>query len=173
MDDGFDGPDVSFPDGYSAVFAPLAANLEIQLNSAVADIHLTRSGIKVTAATGDYEADAVVVTVPPTVLASGKIDFPSVADDHLNAAARIPLGVFEKPFWTPNADWHNLVGFDPQHWASWFSPRHHQANTLIGFNGGDIAREYEAADPAPKFKQQLCWLSAICMAAAYLIRLRP
>ncbi|PSJ79595.1 hypothetical protein [Neisseria iguanae] len=31
--DGFDGADVIFPDGYAAVFAPLAAQLDIRLNT--------------------------------------------------------------------------------------------------------------------------------------------
>lgn len=154
-DDGFEGADVSFPDGYSAVFAPIVAGLRIQLDVRVSAIRLTKSGVRVISSAGEFEADAVIVTVPPTVLASGMIEFDPIANAHLSAAARIPLGclsktalLFEKPFWEPNADWHNLVGGDPLRWVSWFRPRHHAGRILIGFNGGQLARDYEAADPA-------------------------
>lgn len=154
-DDGFEGADVTFPDGYSAVFAPVAATLQIKLNTQVRSIRLTQSGVAVASDAGVLEADAVVVTVPPTVLASGAIAFDRLADEHLQAAARIPLGclgktalLFAKPFWEAEADWHNLVGADPLRWVSWFSPRHHEGHMLIGFNGGQLARDYEAATPA-------------------------
>ncbi|MDO5626728.1 MAG: NAD(P)/FAD-dependent oxidoreductase [Mobilicoccus sp.] len=154
-DDEHGGGDVTFPGGYSAVFAPLLSDLRVHLNSCVTSIRATGSGVVVTASTGVYEADAVILTVPPTVLASGAIEFDGVADDLLQAASRVPLGclsktamLFDTPFWDPAPDWHHLKGADPLRWVTWFRPRHDAGHVLVGFNGGDPAREYEAADPA-------------------------
>ncbi|MDO5618241.1 flavin monoamine oxidase family protein [Kocuria sp.] len=153
-DGELDGGDVTFPDGYMGVFAPVMADLRILLNTQVTTVRATDRGVAVGSSAGVFEADAVVVTVPPAVLASGAMEFDDFVDDHLQAASKIPMGclsktafLFEEPFWEPQADWHNLVGTDPVRWVSWFRPRHQNQNLLIGFNGGDVAREYESADP--------------------------
>lgn len=154
-DEEFKGADVTFPRGYSGVFTPIADALTIRLSTTVTSIKATKAGVSVITKSGTYTADRVVVTVPPTVLASGAIAFDKFADAHLEVASRVPLGclsktalIWDRPFWEKDSDWHNIVGADPVRWVSWFSPRHGASNVLIGFNGGQPARDYEAAPPA-------------------------
>ena len=149
------GQDAFFPDGYDAVPRWLARGLTVHTSTAVRRIALTRRGVDVATDAGVLQAEAVVVTVPLGVLRREGIAFsPALPDRQLAAIDRLRMGVlsktvlrFETPFWPVDLDWQEYVG--PRHgaWAEWFSTAKAGAPVLIGFHGGDRARELERADP--------------------------
>lgn len=149
------GQDAFFPDGYDAVPRWLARGLTVHTSTAVRRIALTRRGVDVATDAGVLQAEAVVVTVPLGVLRREGIAFsPALPDRQLAAIDRLRMGVlsktvlrFETPFWPVDLDWQEYVG--PRHgaWAEWFSTAKAGTPVLIGFHGGDRARELERADP--------------------------
>lgn len=159
VDDGREygptGRDAFFPDGYDAVTGHLARGLTIRTATPVRRVALARRGVEVRTDHGRVTADAVVVTVPLGVLRREAIAFsPALPDRHLAAVDRLRMGVlsktallFEEPFWPVGVDWQEYVG--PRHgaWAEWFSVAKAGPPVLLGFHGGDRARELERADP--------------------------
>ena len=79
---------------------------------------------------------------------------PGLPEPMTRAVEALRMGVlsktflrFDRPFWPERFDWQEYVG--PRHgaWGEWLSLRKTGAPVLLGFNGGAIAREVEAADP--------------------------
>ena len=82
--------------GYGGLVAALGAGLAIRLGCAVTAVDATGLRLRIATDQGTIEADQLVVTVPASVLASGAIRFAPAFDDHLAAAAGLPLGVADK-----------------------------------------------------------------------------
>ena len=159
VDDGKEygptGEDAYFPDGYDRVPAYLARHLSVDFGVVVRRVVLRPDGVRVETSAGTLDAQAVVVTVPLGVLKHEGIEFvPSLPERHQQAIDRLGVGVlsktflrFEKPFWPVHEDWQELLG--PRHgaWAEWFSVAKTGPPVLVAFNGGDLAREIERAEP--------------------------
>jgi monoamine oxidase len=86
------------PGGYGTLVAGLAEKLPLALGTRVTaiDHHATR--VRVETDKGPISAAAAIVAVPTDILARGDIAFAPGIDDHLHAAARLPLGRVDKLF---------------------------------------------------------------------------
>lgn len=86
------------PGGYGTLIAEAAAGLPLRLGIAVKAIDDRGTRIRVETDKGDIQANAVIVTVPTDIVARGDIGFSPALDDHLHAAACLPLGRVDKLF---------------------------------------------------------------------------
>jgi len=87
------------PGGYGNFISDLAASLPVTLNTKVRSVSLG-SDVGVDTDQGTLNARAAIVTVSTTVLARGDIRFAEQIDDHLHAAAQLPLGLADKIFFS-------------------------------------------------------------------------
>jgi monoamine oxidase len=85
-------------DGYGAGIAALAASLDPVLGCAVTHIDHGTSLIVLSTSKGRLTARVVIVTVPTSVLADGRIAFHPDLPDKIDAAAGLPLGLANKAF---------------------------------------------------------------------------
>ncbi|MBW8743058.1 MAG: FAD-dependent oxidoreductase [Sphingomonas sp.] len=86
------------PAGYGALIADAAAGLPLRLDTKVRAIDHQGTRIRIETDRGVIETRAVVVAVPTDILARGDIAFSPAIDDHLHAAACLPLGRVDKLF---------------------------------------------------------------------------
>lgn len=134
--------------GYGALIAATGADLPVKLGRAVRKVDATGRRITIETSSGALECDAVIVTVPTNVLASGAITFSPALDAHLAAAAALPLGIADKLYLaldTPgDFEPDTRVGTD-------VNTRDSGSYTLLpggrpmieGYFGGDYARALE------------------------------
>lgn len=86
------------PEGYGTLIANAAFDIPVSLGTRVSTIDHQGLRVRVETNKGGIEADAVIVTVPTDILARGDIAFSPAVDDHLHAAACLPLGRVDKLF---------------------------------------------------------------------------
>jgi len=142
-------------EGYGSFFARLGAALPVRLGGAVQHVDLRGKDIAVEAASGSVRAGAVIVTVPPTVLAAGSIRFtPPLPAAKLAAAHGLPLGIANKLFLALDGappdlppDSHVLGAIDRVATGSYLV-RPHGQSMISAYFGGALARELEAAGAA-------------------------
>lgn len=148
----FGGEDVLFPGGYDQLTGYLARGLDIRFNTAVAQVRWGGPGVEAVLASGEaLRADRVIVTVPLGVLKAGGIRFtPELPQDKQAAIERLSMGLlnklflrFEAAFWPAGMDWHECMKREPGLWSQWVSLARAGAPVLMGFTGGDAAREIE------------------------------
>lgn len=150
-DDAASDTNWRLPGGYGAFVAGLGAGLPIALETSVTAITAGR-GLRLETNRGPIEARAAIVAVSTDVLASGAIRFAPDADDHLHAAAALPLGLADKIFLAladPEAvpaESHLLGRFDSARTGSYYL-RPFGRPVVECFLGGVLARELEAAGP--------------------------
>ena len=138
--------------GYGAFLARLGSPLPASLGTRVAEVREGRT-VRLETDRGPIEARAAIVAVSTAVLASGAIRFDPGADAHLEAAARLPLGLDDKVFLRiaePEAvpsESHLLGRFDTSRTASYYI-RPFGRPVVECFLGGRAARELEAAGEA-------------------------
>ena len=110
----YGGADVTFPDGYDAIFGALAGGYTQRLSQTVKHVAREPGRVTLGLANGGAERfDAVVVTVPLGALKRGDIRFaPVLPQDKADAIARLGMGtldkvylVFDRVFWDVNAEW--------------------------------------------------------------------
>jgi len=114
-DEAFDGDDVLFVNGYSALSDSLSAGLDVRLNHTVTKVDYTGDMARVFTNRGTFEADRVIVTLPLGVLKAGQVAFnPPLPAGKKQAIGRLGMGtmnkiamVFPEAFW-PNV--HRLGG---------------------------------------------------------------
>lgn len=82
--------------GYGRAVAGLGSGLDVTLDCPVARIDHGGPRIRIATPRGDVEADAVVVTVPPTLLLDGSLRFAPELAEKGEAAAGLPLGLADK-----------------------------------------------------------------------------
>ncbi len=134
--------------GYGAMFAQAAAGLPVRLGCYVTAIDHSGATIRVETDAGVVEAGHVVVTVPTSVLATGAIRFTPALDDHLHAAAHLPLGVADKLYMrlvdsdavAPDT---RLIGSVTRRDTGSYTLRPRGGDLVEGYFGGDYARELE------------------------------
>ena len=142
--------------GYGALIEKAAAGLPIRLDCPVTRIDTTSRSIAVESTAGTLTAESVIVTVPSDVLASGAIAFAPALDDHIAAAAGLPLGVANKVFFAlDQADAFDpdtrLIGAPERRDTGTYTLRAHGRPIVEGYFGGDYARHLESAGPEAFF----------------------
>jgi monoamine oxidase len=85
-------------EGYGTLIAALLPPATVRLATPVTAIDHRGAAVRLATRAGTITADAAIVTVSTAVLASGAIGFSPAIDDHLDAAARLPLGLADKLF---------------------------------------------------------------------------
>ena len=149
-DDGVDGVEVVFPDGYDALPTRLADGLDVRLAHVVTRIEWTNTGVTVRSSGGDVTADDAVVTLPVGVLKAGDVGFaPALPEPVAGALSRLQMNAFEKVvlrfdarFWDPGVYAIRQQGAAGQWWHSWYDLTSlHGEPTLLTFAAGPAARE--------------------------------
>jgi monoamine oxidase len=156
-DDGFElygYGDSVFVDGVGALVDRLAEGLEIRRGAVVRQIrHGGNSSVTVSTDQSDFQADAVVVTLPLGVLKSGAVRFdPPLPDRKMQAIGRLGMGAltkviltFERPFWAHN---QYVFGLLPSNIAEMPTAiinmwKTHRKPVLVMLVGGDHGRAIE------------------------------
>jgi monoamine oxidase len=85
-------------EGYGALIAAYGAGLDVRLNCPATLVDHTATRLRVSTAQGDIAARAVIVAVPPGLIANGTLRFAPTLPDKLAAANALPLGVADKVF---------------------------------------------------------------------------
>ncbi|MCC6905091.1 MAG: FAD-dependent oxidoreductase [Anaerolineae bacterium] len=143
--EAYAGDDVIFPGGYGQIVDLLAHGLDIRTGHAVTRITYNADGVRVTSGQGEFEADAVVVTLPLGVLKRELVTFePPLPEQKGDAIACMGMGVlnkvylrFDTVFWDQES---HFIGYIPERkgeWAEWLNIyRYTQLPILLGFNAG-------------------------------------
>ncbi|WP_306913851.1 flavin monoamine oxidase family protein [Rhizobium mesoamericanum] len=85
-------------EGYGKLLASSLPQVPLYLSCPVRRVAITANGVELYTDLGHVKARAAIVTVSTAVLASEVIAFDPQADDHIQAAARLPLGLADKLF---------------------------------------------------------------------------
>jgi len=158
--DGSDSSNWRLPGGYGALVKALAAGVEVRTGCAVRRIDWSNDGVRLTSDRGQIEAQHAIIAVPTNVLASGEIAFAPGLDDHLHAAAQLPLGRVEKLFLASSdpesvpANAH-LIGNPHSADTGSYMLRPLGVPVIEGFFGGDWLEGTNADDLAAKAKEEL------------------
>jgi monoamine oxidase len=151
-DDAASDDDWRLPGGYGAFIAGLGAQLPTALATTVRTVS-HGSGVTLETDRGTIRARAAIVTVPTSVLARGAIGFEPAVDDHLQAAARLPLGLADKVFLAladpgaAPAESHLLGRPDRAETGSYYI-RPLGRPVIECFLGGALARSLETRGPS-------------------------
>lgn len=86
------------PRGYGTLNAALAKGLDVRTGFRVTGVKRSSDRVSIVSDHGHMEAARAIVAVPTNILAAGSIRFDPAVDDHLQAAAELPLGHVEKLF---------------------------------------------------------------------------
>lgn len=150
----FDGDDVLFPDGFSAIPDHLSQGLTIHLGEVVRRIAWDDAGVSVTTEGQIRRADQVIVSVPLGVLKAGAIEFaPRLPAAKRRAIDALGMGVlnkcflrFPRAFWPTEVDWIERVPARRGEWTEWVSfQRAAGTPVLLGFNAADFGRQLESS----------------------------
>ena len=134
--------------GYGGLIATLGHELPIKLGCAVTGVDAADRTLRLATSAGTIETDRLIVTVPTSVLVAGAIRFDPPLDDHMAAAAGLPLGIADKLFFTLDAaeefapDTRLLGGFDRTDVGS-YTLRARGQPMVDAYFGGDYARSLE------------------------------
>jgi monoamine oxidase len=148
------------PDGYGALVEALATGLDVQLGCVVRRVDWSAKSVNLRTDRGGIEARHAIIAVPTSVLACGGIAFPPDADDHLHAAAELPLGHVEKLFLT-NSDPESvpanahLIGNPRSADSGSYMLRPLGIAVIESFFGGDWLKDAEADDLVAKAREEL------------------
>jgi monoamine oxidase len=138
-------------EGLGTVVAHAADGLDVRLRTQVRQIDWSGRGARVISDSGTLEADAVIVTVPTTVLARGSIQFtPALPAQWRDAAENLPLGVANKVFFVlppdccdPDTPRHFIGRTDTSRTCSYVLFPGEQ-RLLCAYFGGDLSIELES-----------------------------
>lgn len=148
-DDAASENDWRLPSGYGAFIARLGQGLPAALSTQVTSV-THDDQIVLETDRGAIHAKAAIVTASSATLASGAIRFSPSLDDHLHAAAHLPLGLADKVFLSidnPNAfepETHLLGSFEHAATGSYYI-RPFGLPVIECFLGGAAARGLENA----------------------------
>ena len=130
----------------------LALDLDIRLAQVVRRIEWQPGAARVITDTAQWNADAVVVTVPVGVLAAGDIGFfPALPAEFTGPLGRLRMGLLNKvflkfptQFWDPTVDFLTIYSNPPPLCYAWLNlARYTGQPALIGFTSGSMARQVE------------------------------
>jgi monoamine oxidase len=140
------------PGGYGAFIVGLGAGIPTALGTSVEGLTQDADMVLQTNR-GTIRARAAIVAVSTTVLAQGSIRFSPPVTDHLEAAARLPLGLADKVYLSVAqpaalpAESHLLGHYDRSATGSYYL-RPFGRPVIECFLGGALARSLEEAGPA-------------------------
>ena len=135
----------------------LAQNLDIRLGDPVRRVEWRPGWVRVETAQRSHEADAVVVTLPTSLLANDTVEFvPALPAAKKLAAKRLPMGllnkvvaVFPAPFWNTEVDFLTLYSEPAPLCYAWLNLyRYTGQPALVGFTSGLMARQVERMSEA-------------------------
>ncbi|MBV8653854.1 MAG: FAD-dependent oxidoreductase [Alphaproteobacteria bacterium] len=139
-------------EGYGNLFARLGQGLPVRLGAPVRSIDHRGAAIAVETTEGSVRCRAVLVTLPPTVLAGEAVRFtPALPAAKLEAAHGVALGLANKLFLALDGpdpdvppDSHVLGAVDRTATGS-YQIRPHGRPMVAGYFGGELARDLETA----------------------------
>lgn len=147
-DEAFPGADVVLTTGYDVILGPLAAGLDIRLNTGVESIAYGERGVTAVAGEREWTGDYLVCSAPLGTLKAGRIRFePPLPPEYLEAIASLGFGSvtkialkFDAPFWDTAAQYLGVATREKGRWCYWvnyrtFSPE----NILLGLSLGNYA----------------------------------
>jgi hypothetical protein len=159
QDEAFGGSDLLLKPGYMSLIEGLAQGLDIRFSQLVRGVAWSSSGVRVTTASGVFDADRVVITLPLGVLKRGEIEFsPGLPSAKKTAISKLRMGVLDKTYLKfPTAFWQtreDSVGFIGNVGArsSTQIPEYYTLDQavgvpiLFGFTAGAQARRLEQLD---------------------------
>lgn len=139
-------------EGYQPIVMALAKDINVKLRILVEQIHYDANGVTVLTNQGEFDADAVIVTIPLGVLKNSHALFsPPLPADKQQSIAKLEMGVLDKivlqfphAFW-PQQSW--LISFLQENYPDidWFFnyALFYPSPILIGFVSDDVARRLE------------------------------
>ena len=151
-DDGFDGGDVLFPNGYDEIVQSLAEGLTIKTGHVVEEIAYDDTGVNITTSQANFEADRAIVTLPLGVLKAAAVSFsPPLPGWKQEAIDRLDMGIlnklylrFESPFWPEDTDLLGYIAADKGHWAEYLNIFKYTGQPiLLAFNAAEYGRFLE------------------------------
>ena len=142
-------------EGYGAAIAAFGAGLPIRLGCAVTRVDHAGAVIALETSLGRLTADAVIITVPPPLIASEAIAFAPGLPEKTRAAAVLPLGLADKLVMMVDAPelpaGGHLFGNPDATATGSYQLRPFGRPLIEGFFGGRRAHELEAAGPGAFF----------------------
>ncbi|MEO0444632.1 MAG: FAD-dependent oxidoreductase [Verrucomicrobiota bacterium] len=154
-DKAFRGGDVLFPEGYDALIRYLAEGLDIRYQEEVSAISYDGSGVTISASSGDFRGDRVLVTLPLGVLKKGAVSFePGLPVAKRQAIEVLETGVLNKiclrfphVFWEKKADWISVIPEERGLYSAWLNlDRTTGHPVLVAFQAGTVAQELEESE---------------------------
>ncbi len=152
-DDGFDGKDVIFPNGYDEIAKNLAKGLDIRLEHIVKKISYNDEGVTVETDQGTFKGESAVVTLPLGVLKKGTVKFdPPLPKKKQEAVNRLQMGVlnrlylkFPKAFWSKEPELMSMYAEDREDYLAMMNYYHYMDEPiLLFFTMGNDAIEKES-----------------------------
>ena len=161
FDDGADeeGGDALLPGGYDKVVEAVANGLDVRFGHVVSSVDSSGDRAVVVTSEGNFEAGAVVVTVPLGVLKAGSIQFlPALSEPKSRAISKLGMGVlsktclrFKSQFWPDDAELIDIVPPASRR-GQWVESLSLTAlvdvPALMMFNAGKFARAVETMTDA-------------------------
>ena len=155
-DKDWKGPDVLFPDGFDRLLVPLLEGIPVRYGARVRSLSRAGRGVRIGLEGGAVlEAEQAIVTLPPSVLQAGAVDFgAALAPRRAQAIQTQYAGVlnkcylrFDGVFWPTGHDWVQWLGPQPGLWAEWVDLAHVAGvPVMLGFNAGAQGLAVEALD---------------------------
>lgn len=158
LDDDFDGPDATLPQGYGQLVRGLAQGLEVSLGQVVRAIDYSGAQVLVSTQSDTWQAQRAIVTLPLGVLKAGTVRFtPELPARKQQAIQRLGFGLLNKlvlrfpsVFWDRQADAIGVLSADPALAAYGFINVHRYTGEpiLAWYVGAQYARDLEALPDA-------------------------
>jgi monoamine oxidase len=158
--DSADSDNWRLPQGYGSLIARLAEGLEVRTDCTVRGVDFSAGCVRLDCDAGTVEAAHAIIAVSTNMLAAGTISFSPTLDDHLHAAAQVPLGRVEKLFLASSE-----AGSVPENAHLIGNPRSADTGSYMlgplgtpvieGFFGGDWLDGAAGADLAAKAREEL------------------
>ena len=150
-EDGYDGAEVVFPNGYAGIFDSLKGPYAVQLSTRVRAVSYTDKGVTLRFKNrADAVFDAVIVTLPLGALKRGTVQFtPALPAAKRKAIQRLGMGLldkvylkFDRPFWDVDRTWiitpeNNLPRGQFNQWLNMYPLT--GVPIILAFNGGTPA----------------------------------
>jgi monoamine oxidase len=144
-----------FRGGAAQITEIMARELDVRLSTPARRISQTGTGVTVECDGQSFSAGRVIVAIPPTL--AGRIDYepqlPAARDQLTQRLGQGTLtkitAIYDAPFWRASGLTGTAVSADGLLSATYdASPERGGPSVIIGFVGGDNAREYERLRPA-------------------------
>ncbi|MDB5593507.1 MAG: FAD-dependent oxidoreductase [Hyphomicrobiales bacterium] len=165
------------PEGYGALIVRLSAGLPIRHSWVVRLIDHGARLLRMETSAGVVQAQAVIVTVPTTTIASGSLRFRPALPDRVEAAACLPLGLADKLFLTLDGakefpEDSRLYGATDSSATANYHVRPFGRPVIEAYFGGQFARELEIGG-LPAFADFAISQIVSALGSSMRARLRP